>query len=42
VIVGKVVPANQPAKCFGFVQTYDTKVTGQRSALLTERSGSEQ
>jgi len=25
VIVGKSVPSDQPAKCFGFVQTYDTK-----------------
>src|SRR5262249_224912 len=34
VIVGKAVPANQPAKCFGFVQTYDTKPTQRLGALL--------
>jgi hypothetical protein len=34
VIVGKSVPANQPAKCFGFVQTYDTNPTQRLRALL--------
>ncbi|OLE96375.1 MAG: hypothetical protein AUG75_21270, partial [Cyanobacteria bacterium 13_1_20CM_4_61_6] len=34
VIVGKSVPANQPAKCFGFVQTYDAKPTRRLGALL--------
>ena len=34
VIVGKSVPANQPAKCFGFVQTYDTNPTQRLEALL--------
>jgi len=33
-IVGKSVPANQPAKCFGFVQTYDAKPTRRLGALL--------
>src|SRR5712692_6275406 len=34
VIVGKSVPANQPAKCFGFVQTYDPEPTQRLGALL--------
>jgi hypothetical protein len=34
VIVGKSMPADQPAKCFGFVQTYDTKSAQRVSALL--------
>jgi hypothetical protein len=34
VIVGKAVPATQPAKYFGFVQTYDTKPTQRMGALL--------
>jgi hypothetical protein len=34
VIVGKSIPADQPAKCFGFVQTYDTNPTQRLSALL--------
>jgi hypothetical protein len=38
VIVGKSVPANQPAKDFGFVQTYDTKPT-QRVGVLLQSQG---
>src|SRR5713101_1871839 len=34
VIVGKAVPADQPAKCFGFVQTYDTKPKRRLSEVL--------
>src|SRR5262249_4955898 len=34
VIVGKAVPAHQPAKCFGFVQTYDTKARQRLRAVL--------
>jgi hypothetical protein len=34
VIVGKAVPADQPAKCFGFVQTYDTKAKQRLQAVL--------
>jgi hypothetical protein len=33
VIVGKSVPANQPATCFGFVQSYDTKATLRLTAV---------
>jgi hypothetical protein len=34
VMVGKSVPANQPATCFGFVQSYDTKATLRLTAVL--------
>jgi hypothetical protein len=34
VIVGKSVPADQPAKCFGFVQGYDTKAKQRLGAVL--------
>ena len=34
VIVGKSVPAGQPAKCFGFVQSYDTKAKQRLTAVL--------
>jgi hypothetical protein len=34
VIVGKSVPPNQPAKYFGFVQSYDTKSKRRLSAVL--------
>jgi hypothetical protein len=34
VIVGKSVPPNQPAKCFGCVQSYDTKAKQRLSAVL--------
>jgi len=34
VIVGKSVPPEQPAKCFGFVQSYDTKAKRRLSAVL--------
>ena len=34
VIVGKSVPPDQPAKCFGFVQTYDTKAKQRLRAVL--------
>jgi hypothetical protein len=34
VIVGKSVPADQPAKCFGFVQTYDTKAKQRLRAVF--------
>jgi hypothetical protein len=34
VIVGKAVPAHQPATCFGFVQTYDTKAKQRLRAVL--------
>ena len=34
VIVGKSVPADQPANCFGFVQRYDTKATQRLRAVL--------
>src|SRR5712692_6802846 len=34
VIVGKSLPAGQPAKCFGFVQTYDTKPKQRLGAVL--------
>ena len=34
VIVGKSVPADQPAKCFGFVQSYDTKAKRRLRAVL--------
>src|SRR4029453_6841848 len=34
VIVGKAVPPDQPAKCFGFVQTYDTKSKQRLGAVL--------
>jgi hypothetical protein len=34
VIVGKSVPPDQPAKCFGFVQSYDTKAKRRLGAVL--------
>ena len=34
VIVGKSVPPDQPAKCFGFVQSYDTKSKQRLGAVL--------
>ena len=34
VIVGKAVPTDQPAKCFGFVQSYDTKSKRRLSTVL--------
>src|SRR5262249_46457206 len=34
VIVGKSVPPEQPAKCFGFVQSYDTKAKRRLGAVL--------
>jgi hypothetical protein len=34
VIVGKAVPPDQPAKCFGFVQSYDTKAKRRLGAVL--------
>jgi hypothetical protein len=34
VIVGKSVPPEQPAKCFGFVPTYDTKSKQRLSTVL--------
>ncbi len=34
VIVGKSVPPEQPAKCFGFVQSYDTKATRRLGSVL--------
>jgi hypothetical protein len=34
VIVGKSVPTDQPVKCFGFVQTYDTKAKQRLRAVL--------
>jgi hypothetical protein len=34
VIVGKSVPPDQPAKCFGFVQSYDTKSKRRLGAVL--------
>ena len=38
VIVGKSVPPDQPAKCFGFVQTYDTKAKQRLRAVLQSQS----
>jgi hypothetical protein len=32
--VGKAMPADQPAKCFGFVQTYDTKAKQRLCSVL--------
>jgi hypothetical protein len=34
VIVGKFVLPEQPAKCFGFVQSYDTKAKRRLGAVL--------
>src|SRR5262249_26735356 len=34
VIVGKSVPPEQPAKCFGFVRSYDTKAKQRLAAVL--------
>ena len=34
IIVGKSVPPDQPAKCFGFVQSYDTKSKRRLGAVL--------
>jgi len=34
VIVGKSVPPDQPAKCFGFVPSYDTKAKRRLGAVL--------
>jgi hypothetical protein len=34
VIVGKSVPPHQPAKCFGFVQSYDTKAKPRLCSVL--------
>jgi hypothetical protein len=34
VIVGKSVPPDQPAKCFGFVPSYDTKSKRRLGAVL--------
>ena len=34
VIVGKAVPPDQPAKCFGFVQSYDTKAKRRLGVVL--------
>jgi hypothetical protein len=34
VIVGKSVPPDQPTKCFGFVQSYDTKAKQRLGAVL--------
>ena len=34
VIVGKAVPPEQPTKCFGFVQSYDTKAKQRLRAVL--------
>lgn len=34
VIVGKAVPPDQPAKCFGFVQSYDTKAKRRLGTVL--------
>src|SRR4029453_13871655 len=34
VIVGKSVPPEQPAKCFGFVQSYDTRAKLRLTAVL--------
>src|SRR5262249_51376712 len=34
IIVGKSVPPNQSAKCFGFVQSYDTKAKQRLDAVL--------
>jgi hypothetical protein len=34
VIVGKAVPADQPPKCFGFVQSYDTRAKQRLGAVL--------
>jgi hypothetical protein len=34
IIVGKAVPPNQLAKCFGFVQSYDTKTKRRLGAVL--------
>jgi hypothetical protein len=39
VIVGKVVPANQPAKYLGFVPTYDTNPSQRLSILLQSQGG---
>ncbi len=37
VIVGKSVPADQPAKCFGFVQGYDQNAKQRISELLSQQ-----
>ncbi|WP_338877360.1 ISKra4 family transposase (plasmid) [Spirosoma sp. SC4-14] len=37
VIVGKSVPAEQPAKCFGFVQGYDQQAKQRISELLNQQ-----
>jgi hypothetical protein len=39
VIVGKVVPADQPAKYVGFVPTYDTDPTQRLDVLLPSQGG---
>ncbi|MGZ6869134.1 MAG: ISKra4 family transposase, partial [Frankiaceae bacterium] len=38
VIAGKSVPADGPAKCFGFVQTYDTKPKRRLFEVLAAQS----
>ena len=38
VVVGKSVPSNQPAKYFGFVQSYDTK-SKQRLSMVLQSQG---
>jgi hypothetical protein len=42
VIVGKSVPADQPAKCFGFVQSYDTKAKRRLGAVLQSQGVQDQ
>ncbi|MGH3718134.1 MAG: hypothetical protein ACRDRI_04685 [Pseudonocardiaceae bacterium] len=37
VIAGKVIPDQGPAKCFGYVQTYDTKPKRRLSEVLTSQ-----
>ena len=40
--MGKSVPTDQPAKCFGFVQTYDTTAKQRLYAVLQSQGVQDQ